>query len=98
MAVTNNSGNGKPNAVSPSFAEITPLREPHVYAAISKDPQTMSLKYLVMEPTLTDQEKSALKAIKGILFQVLDVDMRSLGSTEDSEKWLKEKIRRNIND
>jgi len=98
MAVTNNSGNGKPNAVSPSFAEITPLREPHVYAAISKDPQTMSLKYLVMEPTLTDQEKSALKAIKGILFQVLDVDMRSLGSTEDSEKWLKEKIRRIIKD
>ena len=98
MAVTNNSGNGKPNAVSPSFAEITPLREPHVYAAISKDPQTMSLKYLVMEPTLTDQEKSALKAIKGILFQILDVDMRSLGSTGDAEKWLKEKIRRIIKD
>jgi len=69
-----------------------------VYAAISKDPQTLGLKYLVMEPTLTEQEKNALKAIKGILFQILDVDMRSLGSTEDAEKWIKEKIRRIIKD
>jgi len=98
MTMANDLKNGKTNASSPSFAEITPLREPHVYAAISKDPQTMSLKYLVMEPTLTDQEKSALKAIKEILFQVLDVDMRSLGSNDNAEKWLKEKIRRIIKD
>jgi flagellar protein FlaI len=98
MTMANDLKNGKTNASSPSFAEITPLREPHVYAAISKDPQTMSLKYLVMEPTLTDQEKSALKAIKEILFQVLDVDMRSLGSNDNAEKWLKEKIRGIIKD
>ena len=47
---------------------------------------------------MTDQEKSALKAIKEILFQVLDVDMRSLGSNDNAEKWLKEKIRGIIKD
>ncbi len=47
---------------------------------------------------MTDQEKSALKAIKEILFQVLDVDMRSLGSPENAEKWIKEKIRKIVKD
>jgi len=46
------------NATSPSFKEITPLKEPHVYAAISTDPETMGLKYIVMEPTLTETEKN----------------------------------------
>jgi len=88
----------KTNATSPSFREITPLREPHVYAAISTDAQTLGLKYVVMEPTLAELEKKALKAIKGILFQILDVDMRSLGSSENAEKWLRGQIQRIIKD
>ena len=88
----------KANALSAPFTEITPLREPHVYAAISIDPQNTSLKYVVMEPTLTEEEKNALKTIKGILFQILDVDMRSLGSTDDAQKWLGNQIARIIKD
>jgi len=51
-----------------------------------------------MEPTLTEEEKNALKTIKGILFQILDVDMRSLGSTDDAQKWLGNQIARIIKD
>ena len=86
------------NATSPSFKEITPLREPHVYAAISTDPETMGLKYIVMEPTLTELEKKALKAIKDVLFQVLDVDLKSLGSPEKAEQWLRQQIRTIVKD
>ena len=98
IVMANDLKNGKTNASSPSFAEITPLREPHVYAAISNDPQNMSLKYVVMEPTLAEDEKKALKAIKDILFQILDVNMRSLGSTENAEKLLRDKVLKIIKD
>jgi hypothetical protein len=98
MEMTNELKNDKAKVSSPSFVEITPLRAPHVYAAISNDPQNMTLKYVVMEPTLTEEEKKALGAIKKILFQILDVDMRSLGSTNDAERWLGDRIARIIKD
>jgi len=98
METANDLKSGKANASSPPFAEIIPLKEPHVYAAISKDPQNTSLKYVVLEPTLTEEEKKALEAIKKILFQTLDVDMRSLGSTGDARKWLGNQIARIVKD
>jgi hypothetical protein len=36
------------------------LKEPYVYAAVSTDPKTLGLKHLVIEPTLTEEEKKAL--------------------------------------
>jgi flagellar protein FlaI len=83
---------------SPSFREITTLKEPHVYAAIMSDPQTLGLKYVVMEPTLTDLEKNALKAIRKILYQVLDVDLESLGSKEKAQDWLRNHVERIVKD
>ena len=87
-----------PNAGSPAIKEITPLKEPHVYAAISTDPKTLGLQYLVMEPTLDDTEKKALKEIKNILFQVLDVDLRTIGSREKTEEWLKNQVLKIVKD
>jgi flagellar protein FlaI len=79
---------------SPSFKEVYPLKEPYVYAAVSTDPKTLGLKYLVIEPTLTEAEKKALERIRDILFQVLDVDLRSLGGREKAEEWLRGYVRR----
>lgn len=80
--------------VSPSFKEITPLKEPHVFSAIAKDPETLGLRYVVIEPTLVEEEKQALKKVREILFQILNVDLRSLDSREKAEEWLKDYIRR----
>jgi flagellar protein FlaI len=88
----------KTNAISPSFREITPLKEPHVYAAISEDSQNLSLRYLLMEPTLNEEEKKILEKIKEILFQTLDVDLRSLGSREQAEEWLRGRISKTAKD
>ncbi|MEM3072934.1 MAG: hypothetical protein QW172_05720, partial [Candidatus Bathyarchaeia archaeon] len=85
---------GEEREASPSFREVYPLKEPHVYAAVSTDPKTLGLKYLVIEPTLTEEEKKALGRIKEILFQVLDVDLRSLGGREKAEEWLRGYVKR----
>jgi len=73
----------------PSFREVYALKEPHVFVAISKDPDTLSPKYHVIEPTLAENEKKSLEKIKEIMFQVVDVDLRSLDSREKAEEWLR---------
>ncbi|MEM3528067.1 MAG: type II/IV secretion system ATPase subunit [Candidatus Bathyarchaeia archaeon] len=73
----------------PTFREVYALREPHVYAAISRDPETGSSRYHVIEPTMTDDEKASLERIKEIILQVVDVNLNSLDSREKAEEWLR---------
>jgi len=75
-----------------TFVEVYPLKEPYAYAAIARDPETMGLKYVVIEPTLQEEEKKALQRIKEILIETLEVDSRKLGSKEKAESYLKEKV------
>ena len=75
---------------SPSFKEVYALKEPHVHAALSAEAH--GVKYVVIEPTLMEEEKKAGEKIKEILFQVLDVDARALGSRENAEEWLQDYI------
>ncbi len=79
---------------SPSFKEVYALKEPHVFAAISTDPETLSSKYHVLEPSLLDEERAALNKIREIMFQVLDINLNSIGSRSKAEEWLRKYIKR----
>jgi len=76
----------------PMFREVYPLYEPHAYAAITKDPRTNQMRYIVIEPTLLKEEVETLNHIKKLLTEELEVDVRALGGGEAAEKYLKEKI------
>jgi hypothetical protein len=43
------------------FREVYPIKEPYVYAAIVKDPETQKTLYEVIEPTLQKEEEELLK-------------------------------------
>ncbi len=77
-----------------AFSEAYPLKEPHAYAAITKDEETKGLKYLVIEPTLSEMEMNALIKIREIMYQVLDANLNELESREKAEEYLKDKVSR----
>jgi flagellar protein FlaI len=81
---------------SVSFKEVYPLKEPHVYAAITRDPETMGLRYLVIEPTLLESERKVLERIKEILYETLDVSLNQLESREKAEEYLRSVVKRVI--
>jgi len=81
-----------------AFKEVYPLLEPYVYAAITKDPKTLGLVYVVIEPTLQPGEKETLERIKSILIETLDVNLNELGSREEAEKLLKKRIEEAVRD
>jgi flagellar protein FlaI len=82
------------DGISPSFKEVYPLKEPHVFAAISTDPETLSSKYHVLEPILIPEEKVALEKIKSIMFEVIDVDLNSIRTREKAEEWLRDYVKK----
>ena len=73
--------------------KIFPLKEPHVYAAITKDPDMNCLRYVIIEPTLSERETEALDRIKETLYETLDVDVNRFGSRKDAEKYLRNTAR-----
>jgi len=77
---------------SPTFREVYPLLEPYSYAAISKDPNTQLLQYVVIEPTLLENEKAQLERVREILIEELDIDLKAIETREGAEKYLKDKI------
>ncbi len=76
------------------YREIYPLREPYAYAAIVEDPETHEIRYLVMEPKLTDSEKEIYERLVKILLEELKYPPKSLGSDELAEKYLREEAER----
>jgi len=76
-----------------SFKEVFPLKEPYAYGAIAKDPETKGLKYIVIEPTLTEEEKKQLNKIVEILRETLDMDLKRITKKEDAEEYLRKAIK-----
>lgn len=85
------------SAVS-TFKEVYPLIEPYAYAAISRDANTGGLRYVIIEPTLRGSEGEFLARIKQLLTEELTLDVKSLGSREKAEEYLRGEIARLIND
>lgn len=81
---------------SNSFNDVYFINEPHVHAAISRDSETKGLKYLTIEPTLSENEKKELKRIKDILYEILDIDLNHLETRKQAEEYLKKAINRII--
>jgi len=68
------------------------LNKPYAYAALTEDPETGGLRYLLIEPTLGEQEKGMLQKIEALLLEELDVDLRTLSDPVKAEDYLKEMI------
>ena len=74
------------------FREVYPIQEPYVFAAVVRDPITQKVRYEVIEPTLLQEEEGALKEIKSILMEEVDVSLKDLETREKAEEYLKNKV------
>lgn len=78
------------------FQEVYPLQEPYVYAAIVREKETQQIRYEIIEPTLNPNEERYLKEIKNILMEVLNVNLKEVGSKDKAENYLKDKIKETV--
>jgi flagellar protein FlaI len=72
--------------------EIFPVNEPHAYAIVSFDPVNRRGRYEVIEPTLFDHERNALKQISEHLKATIDTTMSELGSRKDAIAFFRNKL------
>jgi len=73
------------------FDERYPLVEPYAYARIKWDEKISKLMYLVEEPELSEQEKTRLLTIQGIIQEELEVDFKSLEEKSELIDYLENK-------
>jgi len=78
------------------FREAYPIKEPYVYAAIVKEPETQKIRYEIIEPTLQKEEEEKLREIKNFLIEEIDVDIKEIETKEKAENYLKEKTKETI--
>jgi len=74
------------------FQEVYPIQEPHVYVALVKDPVTQKLRYKIIEPTLLEEETNALREIKSILMEEIDVNLKQIETRDKAKEYLRQKI------
>lgn len=75
-----------------SMSESSPS-ESQYYTVVAKDPTSEAgLRYVVVEPSLSDEDKEHFEQIKTILINELTVDLNKLKSKEEAEEFLKSKI------
>ena len=80
----------RPSAAT--FKELWPLNEPYAYAALIEDPETKGLRYVIIEPTLLDEEKKRLEEIDSVLIDELDVDLKTIGDPEKAAAYIRDKV------
>jgi len=80
----------RPSAAT--FKELWPLNEPYAYAALIEDPETKGLRYVIIEPTLFEDEKKRLEEIDGVLLDELDVDLKTISDPDKAAAYLREKV------
>jgi flagellar protein FlaI len=75
------------------FREVYPIKEPYVYAAIVKNPETQKIMYEVIEPTLQKEEEQKLQEIKRFLMEEVDINLKDIETREKAENYLIEKAK-----
>ena len=75
------------------FREVYPIKEPYVYAAIVKDPETQKTLYEVIEPTLQKEEERRLREIRTFLMEEVDVNLKDIETKQKAETYLREKTK-----
>jgi flagellar protein FlaI len=58
-----------------------------------REKETQKVRYEIIEPTLDPDEARYLKEIKAILMEVLNVNLKEVGTKDKAEIFLKEKIK-----
>ncbi|HDI53131.1 MAG TPA: hypothetical protein ENF89_03150, partial [Candidatus Bathyarchaeota archaeon] len=76
------------------FKEFYPVNPPFGFAGIQIDEETGALRYLVVEPTLTEEEKGILTEVKHRLIERIDIPLEVLKDEEKMEEYLKREIKR----
>lgn len=79
-----------------AFREAYPIKEPYIYAAIIKDPETQKIHYEIIEPTLQKEEEKKLRELKAFLIEEVDVNLKEIETKEKAENYLREKTKQII--
>ncbi len=74
-----------------TYREYYPLLIPHSYAAIVEEGKD-EVKYSLLEPTLTPEDKARVNEIKDILWDELFISSKEFKNKKESEEFLKQKI------
>lgn len=78
------------------FVDVYPLRtgEINVYCGISRVEGMGGYKYNVIEPELTENQKKRFDELRKLLVEELDVDLKSIGTATEAEKFLSGRIKK----
>jgi flagellar protein FlaI len=79
-----------------NFKEFYPVNEPFGYVGISIERETGKLRYLTIEPTMTDEEKKTLTRLKIILKEEVNVTLAILKNETLIGSYLTDQTRRAI--
>lgn len=76
------------------FKYITRLegKYPDVYVGVVEDPETGGVRYVAIEPEMSEKEIEAYKRVVGFLEEELEIDVESLRSREEARRYVKNKI------
>jgi flagellar protein FlaI len=86
----------KPELAPYGFKEVYPLIEPYAFGAISRDAKTGGRMYYIIEPTLSEDEKSLYERIRGILVDELDVDVRKIPTKDAAQKLIRGEVEKAV--
>lgn len=78
------------------FVDVYPLKtgEFNVYCGISRERGIGGYKYNVVEPELTENQRKQFEEVRKLLVEELDVDLKSIGTTSQAEKFLSNRIKK----
>jgi len=69
-----------------------PLLEPIVFANIKWVPEKKALRYYVIEPKLTKEDKSLLERIKADILELIDVELTTLKEEGNAMEYLEKRV------
>jgi flagellar protein FlaI len=80
-----------------TFKEFYPVTPPFGYVGIKADKETGKLQYLIIEPTMDENEKQTLKRLKTIIKEQADVPLAVLKDEVRIDEYLTGHIKKAIN-
>lgn len=76
-----------------TFRDFYPVNPPFGFVGIEIDEETGKLRYLTVEPTLTEEEVQILQELKDILVERMDIPLSVLKDEEHMEEYLRSQIK-----
>ena len=81
-------------ATEMTFRDYYEVNPPFGFVGIALDEEAGKLRYLTLEPTLTEEEQEILTRLKGILIERMDIPLSVLKDEESMEAYLRDQIQR----